>query len=322
MSGPSPTPAEQHLGDRLAALVDGELNHDARERVLSHLATCAKCKAEADAQRNLKNVFARAAPPPPSEGFLARLQGLPGGPAAGGDDDGPGPFGGGRQVDGIFGGFGVLDPADAPDADAPGPGGFGYAPVGSHAPVLPGGLGGGFRIHEVGRPEQDRAGAARRGRRFAFAAASAVSLAAIALGGTLPLGSTSGARAAGGTNVVPMRSNSPVQSGSSAEDRRRGAAAAGFLSAMSAQSAAPVAPGARLLSGMPAQNGPVRPLGGPFPAARLNGSSLPPLIRPVVATLALTTSDLRTPVRIAPSADAPQHLASPIAPNLPLAARR
>ena len=91
VSGTSPTPAEQHLGDRLAALVDGELNHDARERVLSHLATCAKCKAEADAQRRLKSVFAQAAPPPPSEGFLARLQGLPGGPAGpGGDDDGSG----------------------------------------------------------------------------------------------------------------------------------------------------------------------------------------------------------------------------------------
>ena len=65
-----PTPAEQHLGDRLAALVDGELGHDARERVLAHLATCAKCKAEADAQRRLKSVFATSAPP------LA-LRGLP-----------------------------------------------------------------------------------------------------------------------------------------------------------------------------------------------------------------------------------------------------
>ena len=33
-----------------------------RERVLAHLATCAKCKAEADAQRRLKNVFARDGP--------------------------------------------------------------------------------------------------------------------------------------------------------------------------------------------------------------------------------------------------------------------
>lgn len=80
MTGTSPTPAEQHLGDRLAALVDGELSHDARERVLSHLATCPKCKAEADAQRRVKSVFAQTAPPAPSEGLLARLQGLPGGP--------------------------------------------------------------------------------------------------------------------------------------------------------------------------------------------------------------------------------------------------
>lgn len=85
----SPTPAEHHLGDRLAALVDGELGHDSRERVLAHLATCARCKAEADAQRTLKSVFASAAPPPPSEGFLARLQGLPGGPGDPGAPGGP-----------------------------------------------------------------------------------------------------------------------------------------------------------------------------------------------------------------------------------------
>ncbi|MGH3325224.1 MAG: anti-sigma factor family protein, partial [Streptomyces sp.] len=59
------TPVEQHLGDRLAALIDGELGHDARERVLSHLATCRGCKTEADAQRRLKSVFADTAPPPP-----------------------------------------------------------------------------------------------------------------------------------------------------------------------------------------------------------------------------------------------------------------
>jgi hypothetical protein len=38
--------------------VDGELSADSRDRVLAHLATCAKCKAEADAQRRLKNVYA------------------------------------------------------------------------------------------------------------------------------------------------------------------------------------------------------------------------------------------------------------------------
>lgn len=132
MSGVSPSPAEQHLGDRLAALVDGELNHDARERVLAHLATCAKCKAEADAQRRVKSMFVESAPPPLSAGLLARLQGLP--------EDGP---------DGPSGPFGRIAPA---------------------APRQ------GFRIHEVGRPR----------RRFAFVAAGAVSLAAFALGGSLP----------------------------------------------------------------------------------------------------------------------------------------
>ncbi|MFF9866117.1 anti-sigma factor family protein [Streptomyces sp. NPDC013953] len=199
MSGTSPTPAEQHLGDRLAALVDGELGHDARERVLAHLATCAKCKAEADAQRRVKSVFAQAAPPPPSEGLLARLQGLPGGAVGGDDDDGrgrggafrPGPF-----ADGVF--------EMSPD-------GF----------MLPGGPGPGFRIHEVGRPA-DRS--PWRGRRFAFAAASAVSFAAIALGGALPTAATLDTRGEGGSNnVTPLRT--PGQSANAAAERRRGTGA-------------------------------------------------------------------------------------------------
>ncbi|ATZ24633.1 Anti-sigma-E factor RseA [Streptomyces lavendulae subsp. lavendulae] len=158
MSGVSPSPAEQHLGDRLAALVDGELKHDARERVLAHLATCAKCKAEADAQRRLKTLFVESAPPPLSAGLLARLQGLPGGLPGAGPDGASGPPGGA--------------PGGSPGAGSPGAdpfASFGYA-----APAAPRE---GFRIHDVGRPR----------RRFAFAAAGAVSLAAIALGGSLPL---------------------------------------------------------------------------------------------------------------------------------------
>ncbi|MFF7363429.1 zf-HC2 domain-containing protein [Streptomyces sp. NPDC008125] len=187
MTPTGPTPAEQHLGDRLAALVDGELKHDARERVLAHLATCARCKAEADAQRRVKSVFAQTAPPSPSEGFLARLQGLPGGTGTGTDDGFPrGPFGpDGRPVDDyrLPGG-----PSDSRRTErAPSPlDGFGYLPT-AHGPgsVLPGGaIGSGFRIQEVAR-EADRS--PWRARRFAFAAASAVSLAAIALGGAIPV---------------------------------------------------------------------------------------------------------------------------------------
>ncbi|RSS78668.1 zf-HC2 domain-containing protein [Streptomyces sp. WAC06614] len=182
MSGASPSPAEQHLGDRLAALVDGELSHDARERVLAHLATCARCKAEADAQRRLKTLFVESAMPAPSAGLLARLQGLPGqpGPLDGGDDDGAG----GPAGRAPLGGRGPLgrSPLGGEGLDT-----FGYA-----VPVAPQQ---GFRIHEVGRPR----------RRFAFVAAGAVSLAAIALGGALPLDIADPAgRGEGGVNVTPV----------------------------------------------------------------------------------------------------------------------
>ncbi len=43
-----------HLGQRLSALIDGELNHTQRERVLAHLAQCEPCRLEAAALRVLK----------------------------------------------------------------------------------------------------------------------------------------------------------------------------------------------------------------------------------------------------------------------------
>ncbi|MFD0025562.1 zf-HC2 domain-containing protein [Streptomyces sp. NPDC058382] len=230
MSGTGPTSAEQHLGDRLAALVDGELKHDARDRVLAHLATCAKCKAEAAAQRRLKSVFAQSAPPSPSEGFLARLQGLPGGP--GGDDDGRGrpPGGSGRFGDGVFP---VMQPSgsrpDAPSGGSP-LDGFGYLPTvhGSTAVLPTGPDRPAFRIHEVSR-EADRS--PWRGRRFAFAAASAVSLAAIALGGALPTdaGPDGPARADGsGSSVTPLDADARAESGTVS---RRGGSGHGTLAA-------------------------------------------------------------------------------------------
>ncbi|THA58612.1 zf-HC2 domain containing protein [Streptomyces sp. A0958] len=232
MSGTGPTPAEQHLGDRLAALVDGELKHDARDRVLAHLATCARCKAEAAAQRRLKNVFAQAAQPSPSEGFLARLQGLPGGPPGGDDDRRGRPVGGsGRFGDGPLPG---TRPASG-HADLTAGGGpldgFGYLPTvhGSGAALPTGPAGSVFRIHEVGR-DADRS--PWRGRRFAFAAASAVSLAAIALGGALPTSSGSDAptRAEGsGNTVTPV--DADTRAGSAATVSRRGGSGQGSLTA-------------------------------------------------------------------------------------------
>ncbi|GHH81454.1 membrane protein [Streptomyces sulfonofaciens] len=248
MSGIHPTAAEHHLGDRLAALVDGELGHDARERVLAHLATCPRCKAEADAQRRLKNVFAEAAPPPPSESFLARLQGLPGG-----DDTGPDPYGGGGLGSG--GVFSVTAPPPPnplkPRSREP----FSLDPAGAQDPVLPG-AGHGFRIHEVGRQEGERS--ASRGRRFAFAAAGAVSLAAIALGGVsagAPTAAGGGKQSGPPSNATPLRTSGPVTAADTG--RRRGANQPVARSSErpvvgDPAPAIPIAATAPLLPGMPA----------------------------------------------------------------------
>ena len=223
MSGSHPTPVEQHLGDRLAALVDGELGHDTRERVLAHLATCPKCKAEADAQRRLKSVFAETAPPPPSASLLARLQGLPGGDGGGDDSD---PFGGGGSGSGRAFRTTPSSGLRPQHPLRPKPGGlFGLAPSepadppASRVPLLPGGDHG-FRIHEVRRPEAERS--ASRGRRFAFAAAGAVSLAAIALSGlTTGVPAASGNPAGGPpSNATPLRTTGPAPAAEAV--RRRG----------------------------------------------------------------------------------------------------
>ncbi|MFD8195420.1 anti-sigma factor family protein [Streptomyces wuyuanensis] len=279
MSSTSPTPAEQHLGDRLAALVDGELKHDARERVLAHLATCPKCKAEADAQRRLKSVFATAAPPPPSEGLLARLQGLPAGPPGGDDDGRGGPFGGGLPGDGVFG--------VTPNA-------FGYAPGGHGLPD--GGPGSGFRIHDVARQEAERS--PWRGRRFAFAAASAVSFAAIALGGTLPLAATGDASARGdnrGNNVTPLRT---ATTGAGTEANRRRGGGAGVAGTHSTPVVA-VAPQTLVRT---------RPLTHPFTASSLlTGGATPTPARPAASAFQLATAPGPAPSVSPP----PSRLAAP-----------
>ncbi|MEU6097343.1 zf-HC2 domain-containing protein [Streptomyces sp. NPDC047079] len=311
-----PTPAEQHLGDRLSALVDGELGHETRERVLAHLATCAKCKAEADAQRRLKNVFAEAAPPPPSESFLARLQGLP----SGGDVDGGGtPLGGG--------GFGRRLPSAAGLPPGPGVFGvrgepFGYVPAGPHATALSPSEGQalsgdqGFRIHHVGRQDTERS--ASRGRRFAFAAAGAVSLAAIALGGVSTGVTTDmGAEARGsgtGSNVIPMRSPGTGGATAPVTQRRRGA---GPLLGQRSPSQAPVAttkasapllptgrtPDARDASEMSALTAPVV----------AGAAAMSPLIRPLAQTAPLTLTSWSA----APGIMAPGLLMAPAPPASP-----
>jgi hypothetical protein len=214
-------PAEQHLGDRLAAFVDGELTDDSRDRVLAHLATCPQCKAAAAEQRRLKSVVAASELPAISAGLLARLQGLPGtGP---GDGNGTG-FGTGDRQGGIGPGRGTARGSDGSDdprgqrtpwgqhRDAIGGGGlvgagvfgprrddFSYLSPAQDLVAAADSRGRGFRVHEPSR-----------GRRFAFAAAGAFSLAAIAIGSALPMEAAvdGGARPDDGPAVSPLSANS------------------------------------------------------------------------------------------------------------------
>ncbi|MFF8842808.1 zf-HC2 domain-containing protein [Streptomyces sp. NPDC015127] len=318
MSGTSPTPAEQHLGDRLAALVDGELKHDVRDRVLAHLATCPKCKAEADAQRRLKSVFAQSAPPPLSEGLLARLQGLPADSGTG--DDGGGPFGG-RPDDGVLG---ALNPSAGHTREPRGET-FGYVPGGAHAAVLPG-AGSGFRIHEVGRTDAERS--PWRGRRFAFAAASAVSFAAIALGGAVPLdvsGETSARGQGGGNKVTPVRTAGPSAGSSGASSGATTTGGAVSLRGTESDrrrstSGTPVRPGTGPFHTVAPAAPPSPQHAHPFTASLLmyNSAALPPLIRPTASALPPATGSGASPH----GTPAPTHLAAPTAPGSSLAPRR
>nr|WP_203730631.1 anti-sigma factor [Streptomyces sp. SID12501] len=281
------------MGDRLSALVDGELGHETRERVLAHLATCAKCKAEADAQRRLKNVFAEMAPPPPSESFLARLQGLPGG---GDSDSGGSPLGGGGFTDGLSGfprspgiGSGVFGVRGE---------GFGYVPARPHTSVLPSAPGPGFRIHDVGRHYADRSSS--RSLRFAFAAAGAVSIAAIALGGVstgVPGDTTDARGTSGGSNVTPMRPQGGGTSTAPDSQRRRSVGplfSHGLGQGTFGQTpTAPTEVSAPLLPGIPSPSSGVRDreamhqLTAPVVAA---AAVLSPLIRPLAAPEVALTS--------------------------------
>ncbi len=144
---PEPAVEEHHLGERLSAFVDGELGHDSRDRVQSHLATCPQCLAEADAGRAVKHLLTHTGTPAPSSTLMARLLAVgaldedadkddgrsddhfddrPGGGSGGSGGTlaaVAGTFGGSRLTGGSFGrGAGSSFGAGALGADAPLPG--------------------------------------------------------------------------------------------------------------------------------------------------------------------------------------------------------
>ncbi|GAA3032858.1 hypothetical protein GCM10020229_50370 [Kitasatospora albolonga] len=234
-AAPAPTPGQHHLGDRLAAFVDGELDHDDRERVQSHLATCSDCLAEADESRAAKQLLTRTAVPEPSGLLMARLlavaalpddEDLPGGPgqplaglpAAGPlPEPGPSTFGGSRLTGGSFGrGAGASFGGGALGADSPLPGldprarrAAAVRPLAAAVRPVAAAVRPLAALAEL--PPAVRV-SAPRGRRFVFAAAGAFSVAAVTLGG---VGAVSGqpvptrispvsGSGSGGSAVVPV----------------------------------------------------------------------------------------------------------------------
>jgi Putative zinc-finger len=111
------------LGERLTALVDGELGHEERDRALTHLARCERCRAEADALRRLKGRLRGLADLPliggdeslPSGDLMSRLRAMGAGTGTGpGIGPGEGAPGEGRQGEGIVPPTGPSSPVRPP----------------------------------------------------------------------------------------------------------------------------------------------------------------------------------------------------------------
>lgn len=62
-----------HLGDRVAAFVDGQLDYSRRERALKHLSGCERCRAAVDQQRWVKNRVQTLPGAEPSADLLSAL---------------------------------------------------------------------------------------------------------------------------------------------------------------------------------------------------------------------------------------------------------
>jgi anti-sigma factor RsiW len=65
-----------HLGHRLSALIDGELDDSERDRVLVHLAGCDSCREDAVALRTLKRRMNALGETAADSGLTRRLMGL------------------------------------------------------------------------------------------------------------------------------------------------------------------------------------------------------------------------------------------------------
>ncbi len=70
-----------HLGDQVAAFVDGELDYAGREKALEHLSCCADCRAAVEHQRAVKTRVQTLPGAEPSAHLLSALTRVPAAPA-------------------------------------------------------------------------------------------------------------------------------------------------------------------------------------------------------------------------------------------------
>lgn len=188
---------------------------------------------------------------------------------------------------------------------------FGYVPAAPHGDVLPPASGRGFRIHDVSRHETDRS--ASRGLRFAFAAAGAVSLAAVALGGVstgVPADTTDARGGSGGSNVTPARTPGSGSATAPETQRRRsdGPLLAQGERALGVAPAVPTSVSAPLLPGVPAPvtraDDVMHTLTTPVVAG---AAVMSPLIHPLTETQPVAQTSWSTPPGLTP----PRLLAAP-----------
>ena len=180
-----------HLDDRIAALVDGELGHDARDRALAHVAECGHCLSRLEAERRLKAHLSSLAGPPVPDGLARRLLAL------------AGPDGSGR------------DPRAAATEPGQGPrrGGTGRPPrLGAPVSGVTGLSGPGPRA-DVPRALHQRV----RPRRLAALGAGLVCVAGAALGTAFVLGAPEQLGPAGQTPVLPPVATLTTSPGESAD---------------------------------------------------------------------------------------------------------
>lgn len=113
--------SREHLGERLSALIDGELGPAEHESALIHLAKCEPCRFEADMMRRLKRRLNGLCEPEPDMDFLGRLTSLSRDSGAAGPESpdpptagfgsGP-PLGSSRPLGGLPGGRPFSAPQD------------------------------------------------------------------------------------------------------------------------------------------------------------------------------------------------------------------